>query len=256
MLGAIVGDVIGSVFERDNVKSIDFPLFCEESRFTDDSLLTIAVADCLLNKKDYTKTIQEYAQLYPDCGFGGRFKEWMYEENPEPYNSWGNGSAMRASPVAYVGKTLDEVFKEAKRSAEVTHNHPEGIKGAQAVAIAVFMVRSGHSKASIKQYIESIFDYDLSRTIDEIRPIYKFDVSCQGSVPESIIAFLESTSFEEAIRKAISIGGDSDTIASIAGAIAEPFYGGVPKEMEGEIRSRVPENLLKIVDEFKAKYRC
>jgi len=231
MLGAICGDVVGSVYEGAegvNLKSKDFPLFSDWSRFTDDSVMTIAVAQALLDggtKDDFINALQEFGNLYPGVGYGGMFIKWFLTGSREPYNSWGNGSAMRVSPCAWWAESLDEALDLAKRSGEVTHNHPEGIKGAQAIAAATYLARTSSTKQEIRDYVTSQFGYDLSRTLDSIRPTYKWDVSCQGSVPEAIIAFLESSDFEDAIRNAVSIGGDSDTIAAMAGAIAEAFYG-------------------------------
>lgn len=231
MFGAIVGDVIGSPYEFFNCKSTNFQLFCEKTKFTDDTVLTIAVADAFMNKKDYAKTLKEYAKKYPLAGFGGSFIQWVNGESMLPYNSWGNGSAMRVSSIGWLCNTLEEVLTEAEKTAEVTHNHSEGIKGAKAIASAVFLARTGNSKEKIKEYITSTFGYDLKRTLNEIRPDYEFHVSCQKSVPEAIIAFLESENFEDCIRKAISIGGDSDTIAAMAGSIAEAYYKGIPQEI-------------------------
>jgi ADP-ribosylglycohydrolase len=223
MLGAIAGDVIGSVHERTRTKTKDFPLLTPESRFTDDTVLTVAVADCLLRGRDYVDALHDYFHAYPDAGYGGTFWLWASSRRREPYKSWGNGSAMRVSPVAYVGTTLDEVLAEAKRSAEVTHDHEEGIRGAQATAAAIFLARTGGTKEQIRLYIERQFDYFLAETLNDMRPTYQFDASCQWSVPQSIIAFLESTGYEDAVRNAISLGGDADTMACIAGAIAEAF---------------------------------
>jgi ADP-ribosylglycohydrolase len=223
ILGAIAGDTIGSIFEFDNVKTLDFELFSKGSCITDDSIMTFATMDAIMNNRDFAETYQKYGRRYPDPDYGGygeMFGDWIYAENPIPYNSWGNGSAMRASPCGWALDTLEEVLDCARRSAEVTHNHPEGIKGAQATASAVFLARQGKSKNEIKQYISKTFGYDLERKIDAIRPHYDFEVSCQGSVPEAIIAFLESSDYENAIRIAISIGGDSDTIGCITGGIA------------------------------------
>ena len=250
ILGAIVGDVIGSVYEWNNVKSIDFPLFKPETTFTDDSVLTIATMKAILHKENYTKTYQEFGRNFPNRGYGERFIWWLMETNPKPYNSWGNGSAMRVSPIGWFFDTIEDVLEQAKKSAEVSHNHPEGIKGAQAVAAAVYLARNGKSKNEIKEYISHNFSYDLDRTIDEIRPIYKFDVSCQGSVPEAIIAFLESSDFENAIRLAISIGGDSDTIACITGAIAEAYYKEIPNDIIEKVLELLPEDLLFNLNEF------
>jgi ADP-ribosylglycohydrolase len=254
MLGAIAGDIIGSVYEAAPTKQTDFPLFQPASTFTDDTVLTVAVADCLLNNKDYTLSLQTWGRRYPDAGYGGNFINWIFDKNPRPYNSWGNGSAMRVSPIAWAFDTLEQVQQEAKKSAEVTHNHPEGMKGAQAVATAIFLARQGSDKAAIKAYIEAHYAYDLSRKIEEIRPDYRFDVSCQGSVPEAIIAFLESENFEESIRLAISLGGDSDTQACIAGSIAEAFYGLVPAEIADEVVKRLPKDLRLVTEKFKQTY--
>jgi ADP-ribosylglycohydrolase len=256
--GAITGDIIGSVYERSNIKNTDFPLFKEYSRFTDDSVLTVATMENLLSeKKDYTFYYQKYARKYPHSGFGGYFKrKWMFSENPQPYNSWGNGSAMRVSPVGWFFPTLEETMEEARCSAVVTHNHPEGIKGAQAVAAAIFLARTGTSKIEIKQFIETEFAYNLGRTCNDIRPNYHFDVSCQGSVPEAIIAFLESTDFEHAIRLAVSLGGDSDTIAAITGGIAEAFYSGIPANIAEEVEKRLPDEWKIIIRKFSNFTSC
>lgn len=255
MFGAIAGDIIGSRFERGKFKSMEFELFTPASTFTDDTVLTVAVADCILHGLDYAKTVRRYGRSYPLAGYGGTFKKWMYGFVSGPYNSWGNGSAMRVSPIGWAFHDENEVLEQAKRSAEITHNHPEGIKGAQAVAWAVWAARQGASKSEIKETIEHIFGYDLSFTLDEIRPTYEFDVSCQGSVPQAIAAFLESDGFENAIRLAISIGGDCDTIASIAGAIAETYYKTVPAGIVAELEARLPEPFYRIVGEFYEKYQ-
>jgi ADP-ribosylglycohydrolase len=206
MLGAIAGDVIGSVHEGAGTKTKDFPLFVPESTFTDDTVLTVAVAESLLRRRDYVDALHDYFRAYPNAGYGFTFFQWCVCEGREPYNSWGNGSAMRVSAVAYARDTLEDVLEEAKRSAEVTHNHEHGIRGAQATAAAIFLARSGSSKEQIRRYIEETFDYFLDETLADLRPTYQFDVSCQGSVPQSIIAFLESNSYEDAVRNAISLG--------------------------------------------------
>lgn len=254
MLGAVAGDIIGSAYEFNNTHRYDFEFFTPESFFTDDTVMTIAVADCILHGKDYARTIWEYGNRYPGRGYGGRFAGWLESKALKPYNSWGNGSAMRVSPVGFAFDTLEETLAEARRSAEVTHNHPEGIKGAQAVAAAIFLSRRSESKPQIKEYITSTFGYDLSRTLDEIRPTYTFDETCQGSVPEAITAFLESSDFEDAIRKAVTLGGDSDTIACITGGIAQAFYCSVPSHIVAEVRQRLDPPLLAVIDEFNAKY--
>jgi len=234
MLGAITGDIVGSVYEFDNINTTDFPLF-KPGRcfFTDDSVLTVALADAILYGKNYAATMKAYFRRYPDAGYGFRFFEWACNDESLAYNSWGNGAAMRISPVGYAYNTLEEVLQKALEYTEVTHNHPEGIKGAQATAAAIFLARTSYSKAQIRDYVVATFGYNLSRSCDEIRPSYKFDESCQGTVPEAMAAFLDSTSFEHAIRLAISLGGDSDTLACITGGIAQAFYGGVPDGING-----------------------
>lgn len=246
MLGAIIGDIIGSVYEWNNIKTKDFPLFMPDCFFTDDTVMTIAIAEGLMNggtSKEFIVAMKKYGRMYPDAGYGGRFGSWLFSEDTKPYNSWGNGSAMRVSPVAWFYDSLLEVEKHAEISASVTHNHPEGIKGAQATAAAIFLARKGKSKDDIKEYIESKYGYDLSRSLDDIRPSYIFNESCQGTVPEAIIAFLESTDFEDAIRNAISLGGDSDTLAAITGSIAEGAYG-VPEIIKEKALSILDEDLL------------
>ena len=250
MLGAIAGDIIGSVYEARPIKTMDFPLFKPSCRYTDDSVLTAAVAHAILEDGDYETAVREIGQRYPNAGYGGFFYQWLRGKVEGPYNSWGNGSAMRVSPVGWAFETVDEVLREAEKSAAITHNHPEGIKGAQAVALAVFRARTGAGKAEIRAETADRFGYDMARTLDEIRPDYSFDVSCQGSVPESLIAFLEAADYEDAVRKAISLGGDADTMACMAGAVAEAFYGGVPEGIEAEVRQRLPDDLLAIVDRF------
>ena len=254
MLGAIAGDIIGSVYEGNNIKTKEFPLFSSGCRFTDDTVLTIAVADVLLNGGNYTEWFKDYCRRYPNAGYGMNFRNWALSSRTEPYNSWGNGSAMRVSPIGFVLKDLDSVLREAKRSAEVTHNHPEGIKGAQATVAAIFLARTERNKKLIKSYIEATFGYNLNFSLDQIRPNYQFDVSCQGSVPQAIVAFLESTDFEDAIRNAISIGGDSDTIACIAGGIAHAFYGEVSEAIARQALSILDEPLCQVTEAFMSQY--
>ena len=254
MLGAIIGDIIGSVYEKASLKTTEFELFTEDSCFTDDTVLTIASADCLLNRGNYSLYYQKYGKKYPVAGYGGTFKNWMYSTDPQPYNSWGNGSAMRISPVAYVFDNLEDTLTEAEKSASVTHNHPEGIKGAQAVAAAIFLAKNGKTKTEIKEYVSNQFAYNLERKIIDIRPAYKFDVSCQGSVPEAIIAFLESSDFESSIRLAISLGGDADTQAAIAGSISVAFYKEIPENLIVESKNRLPKEFLDVIDRFYSKY--
>jgi len=250
MLGAIAGDVIGSRFEHNGIKNKDFELFNSHSFFTDDTVHTVALADSILNNVPYQEKLKEYFHYYPSVGYGRRFLSWAQSTTAVPYGSYGNGSAMRVSSVAWLYDTLDDVLSEALKSAMVTHNHPEGIRGAQAVAAAVFMARNGASKITIRNYVEDSFSYDLSATIDEIRPGYNFDVSCQGSVPQAIMAFLEAVDFEDAVRNAVSLGGDSDTLACIAGGIAEAYFGGVPERIAEECLMRIDERLKRVVELF------
>ncbi len=254
MLGAIAGDIIGSVYEYRPLKTKSFPLFGEASKFTDDTVLTIAVASAILNSEDFGDSIAMFAGRYPDSDYGGFFVRWLQSANKTPYNSWGNGSAMRVSPVGFAFDSVDEVLNEARKSAEVTHDHPEGIKGAQATALAVYLARIGTSKGEIKREIHERFAYDLSRKLDEIRPTYSYDVSCQGTVPEAIIAFLESESFEDAVRNAVSLGGDSDTLACITGGIAQAFYREIPDEIKTTVHARLPLEFIQIIDQFQSTF--
>lgn len=263
MLGAIVGDIVGSVYEFQNTKTTDFELFLNgKSRFTDDTVMTLAVAKWLLTDKEHSpsglvESMQELGRKYPDAGYGGSFMHWIWSDTPRPYGSWGNGAGMRVSPVGLYADTLDEALCLAKVSAEVTHDHPEGIKGAQAIAACMFLCRIGSSKKDIRKYVETTFGYDLSRTLDEIRPGYAFDVSCQGSVPQAITAFLEGGTFVDVVRLAVSIGGDSDTIACMAGAIASCLYP-IPTDVAAvsddlltdELRS-LKDNFMKLLDSRK-----
>ena len=250
IIGAIAGDIIGSVYEWNNIKTLDFDLFCSKSHFTDDSVLTLATMEALINQTDYAQAYWNFGRKYPNKGYGSRFITWLYSKNPKPYNSWGNGSAMRVSPIAWAFDNLEDVLYESKKSAESTHNHPEGVKGAQATATAVYLARKGKSKEEIKRFITEQFSYNLDRTIQDIRPTYKFDVSCQGSVPPAIVAFLESSDFENAVRLAISIGGDSDTIACITGGIAEAFYQTMPDSIIENVLNLLPQELISIIDKF------
>jgi ADP-ribosylglycohydrolase len=254
ILGAIAGDVIGSPYEWNNIKTTDFPLFKERSDFTDDTVLTVAAADCILNGKDYGKTLHEYGRRYRGRGYGGRFRQWLKSDDPRPYNSYGNGSAMRVSPVGFAFSTIDEVLEEARLSAVCTHSHPEGIRGAQAAAAAVFLARTGSSKYDIRNFIQTRIGYDLSFTLEQIRPCYSFDVTCQGSVPQAIAAFLESNDYEHAVRLAVSIGGDSDTIACITGGIASAFYGGVPDHIKDTAAAKLPDEFLEVITCFDEKF--
>lgn len=281
MLGAIIGDIVGSVYEFSNIKTKEFELFKPDCRFTDDTVMTCAVADAIMNggsEKDFILSMKKYGRMYPHAGYGGRFRVWLRSMDTEPYNSFGNGSAMRVSPCAWV---MDCGFSArtgmwpnrdlARLSASVTHNHPEGIKGALAVCDAIFMARfyfggwnieysnpidsdPDECKRRIKEHIENEYGYDLSMSLDEIRKNYEFDETCQGSVPQAIIAFLESTDFEDAIRNAISIGGDSDTIAAITGSIAEAAYG-ISEDMKEMALSYLDEPLKDVLRRWKKYMR-
>ena len=266
MFGAILGDIIGSPYEFDRGnKSKEFPLFSSESHFTDDTVMTIAVAEALMDcapgstdtdneiRQKLVDSMRKYGKLYPDAGYGGRFMVWL-NLDPKPYNSYGNGSAMRVSPVAWLYNDMETVRRMARLSADVTHNHPEGIKGAEATASAIFLARTGHSKSEIKAYVEQEFGYNLNRTCDEIRPAYFHVESCQETVPEAITAFLEGNDFEDVIRTAVSLGGDCDTLTAIAGSIAEGFYG-VSDELKAECKQRLDSRLLSVVERFQKRIR-
>ena len=262
LYGAIIGDIVGSKYEFDNIKTKDFEFISEGCFPTDDSVMTVAVAKALLESKknnyddlseQCVKWMTEIGQHYPNCGYGGNFYYWiMYDPTKKPYNSFGNGSAMRTSACAWVANSLEEALHLAEVCAAVSHNHPEGIKGAQATTACIYLAREGKSKEEIRKYVEDNF-YELNFTIDEIRPAYTFNVTCQGSVPQAIECFLESTSYEDAIRNCISIGGDCDTTGAICGAIAEAFYG-VPNELINECRKMLPDELLNVVLEFTKCY--
>lgn len=249
--GAIIGDIIGSFYEFCNCKSTNISLFTGSSQFTDDTVMTIAVADWLLSEVPLQKTMSDWGQEYPNKGYGGMFYEWLfYSKDKEPYNSFGNGAGMRVSPCGYYANSIEEALELARQSAEVTHNHPEGIKGAQAIASAIFWAREHKAKDEIRDYIEKTFGYNLHRTCDEIRPTYQFDETCQGSCPEAIIAFLDSHDYESAIRLAISLGGDSDTIACMTGGIAAAYYG-IPAWMVKYIASEyLPQYMRDIIERF------
>ena len=261
MIGAILGDIIGSPYEFDRGnKSKDFPLFSEKSTYTDDTVMTLAVGmafldvqpdvsdDCIL--QILAKRMRQFGKMYPNAGYGGMFSQWLRNPDCRAYNSFGNGSAMRVSSAAWLYNDIDAVRHAARLSAEVTHNHPEGIKGAEATASAIYLARTGHSKAYIKEYTEHEFGYELNRTCDEIRPNYYHTETCMETVPEAITAFLEGDSFEDVIRTAVSLGGDCDTLTAIAGSIAEGFYG-VPVELKEECCHRLPEPLLQVLKKFE-----
>ena len=254
MIGAIAGDIIGSIYEGRPLKSKAFPLFSAGCRFTDDTVLTIAVADAIVTGAGYKERLLSYGRQYPRAGYGGAFIRWLKQGDPQPYNSWGNGAAMRVSPVGFAFETEEAVLAQAQKTAAVSHNHPEGIKGAQAVALAVFLARTRHDKKAIRSRISQRFGYNLDRTVDSIRPDYCFDVSCQGSVPEAIVAFLDADSWEDAVRNAVSLGGDSDTQACIAGAIAEAYYGPVPDDILSAVETFLTPHLLETTQLFYRRY--
>ncbi|MBQ7077991.1 MAG: ADP-ribosylglycohydrolase family protein [Lachnospiraceae bacterium] len=258
MIGAILGDMVGSPYEFDRgAKVKDFgPLFIKESTYTDDSVMTIAVAEALMNvsrgaddetiKNEVIKSMRAWGRKYPNAGYGGKFRQWLSREGYGPYGSWGNGSAMRVSAVGWLYDSLERTREVARFTAEVTHNHPEGIKGAEATASAIYMARTGKSKKEIKDYIVSEFGYNLSRTLDEIRPNYHHVESCQETVPEAITAFLEGNDFEDVVRNAVSLGGDCDTLTCIAASIAEGFYG-VPEEYRKEVLNRLEDDMIAVL---------
>jgi ADP-ribosylglycohydrolase len=254
MIGAIAGDMIGKPYERHPIKHKNFDPVVHG--FTDDTVLTVAVAHAILTGDDMAATIRTFANNHPHAGYGGGFRRWMKAWKSKPYNSFGNGAAMRVSPVGFAYDTEADVLHHAERSAAVTHNHPEGIKGAQATALAILLARQGAAKETIRREIANRFGYDLNRTVDEIRPGYSFDVSCQGSVPESIIAFLDSTDYIDAVKNAISLGGDADTMACIAGGIAQAFYKEIPPEIAARALERLTPDLRAVVDRFNEKFGC
>lgn len=254
MLGAIAGDVIGSVHEFVGTKTKQFPLFVPESTFTDDTVLTVAMAEALLGDGDYGSALRRWGRRYPDASYGWRFRCWLNTPEPKPYGSFGNGSAMRVSPVGWAFDTEEEVLREAERSALPTHDHPEGIRGAQATALAILLARHGAAQAEIAREIERRFGYDLSFSISGIRRDYRFDETCRGSVPQALVAFREAADFEDCVRNAVSLGGDADTLACIAGSVAEPFFGGVPDPIAGTTLERLDSRMRKVVDEFRRRF--
>ena len=257
MLGAIIGDIAGSIYEFNNIKTEDFTPFEGKCFFTDDTVMTVAVVDALMSgKRDPKKTeacmiksMKKFGKSYPNAGYGGRFSAWLLNPDPKPYDSFGNGSAMRVSPVAWYFHSLEKVQQFAEISAKVTHDHPEGIKGASAVATAIFMARNGRDKDYIKRYIELKYHYDFSKTLDEIRPSYNFDETCQGTVPVAFEVFFEAESFEDTLKKAISMGGDSDTLAAIACSIAEGFYP-IPKELKEKALAVLDRKILSMLKKW------
>lgn len=259
MMGAIIGDIVGSRFEWHNIKRKEFRFFHPKCEPTDDSIMTLAIAKAILSNDrgpdalgdECVHWMQEIGRPYPAAGWGGHFEDWLYSDDPMPYNSLGNGSAMRVSAAAWAAQTLDECVRMSKAVTEITHDHPEGIKGAEAVAVATFMALHGSTKDEIREAMQEY--YDIGFSLDSIRPSYTFDVTCMGTVPPAIVAFLESTDYEDAIRNAISIGGDSDTMAACTGAIAEAYYG-IPAHVRDEARAYMDKRLLEILDEFEQAY--
>jgi ADP-ribosyl-[dinitrogen reductase] hydrolase len=254
MIGAIAGDMIGSPYESCPIKTVSFPMAVDA--FTDDTVLTVAVANAILTHTDYRTSIKSFARQYPNLPYGGSFWHWIWDPNSIPYNSYGNGSAMRVSPVGFAFESIEEVMAQARRSAELSHNHPEGIKGAQATALAVFLARKNEDKTTIRKQIETRFAYNLGCSVDDIRAGYCFDVTCQGSVPESIVAFLDAKDYETAVKNAISLGGDADTMACIAGGIAQAFYKTISADIVLQVREKLPEALLVVLDRFSDKFNC
>jgi ADP-ribosylglycohydrolase len=258
MLGAIIGDYVGSAYEFSNTHDYAFPMITGESSITDDSIMAIAAMDAILQGKPYGERFRYWGNRYPHPkgGYGASFAAWLRSDNPQPYYSFGNGAAMRVSPVGWAFPTLEETLREAQKSAACTHSHPEGIKGAQAVAAAIFLTRSGHNKSSVKRYVEKEFGYNLSRRLSDIRPAYGFNETCQGTVPEAITCYMESSDFEDAIRLAVSLGGDSDTLACITGAIAEADHAcRIPVQVMEAAFSTVPAELRVIVEQFYAAFK-
>ncbi len=253
MIGALAGDIIGSVYEWHNIKTKDFVLFSPACFFTDDSILTIALADTILSGTPYVENLKKFYRWYPNGGYGGRFCRWAQSPDAAPYNSWGNGAAMRISPVGYAYDDLATVLRKAQEFTEVTHNHAEGIKGGQATAAAIFLARCGKAKDEIKEFIETTFHYDLGMHVDEIRPTYAFDESCQGTVPQALRAFIDATDFEDAMRTAVSLGGDTDTLACITGGIAQAAYG-VPAAIQEKVYTILDKRLGDITRRFMARY--
>lgn len=258
MLGAIIGDIVGSVYEWNGIKTVDFPFWSDGAGFTDDTVMTVACADALMHtmgrnpgevRAAVIERMQYWGRKYPHVGYGSRFEAWLWEDVPRPYYSWGNGSAMRVSAAGWLYDTMEQTTAHARYTAEVSHNHPEGIRGAAAVAAAVFLLRNGKSKREVKSYVQDAYGYDLSGSLEEIRPAYRFDVSCRGSVPPAFLAFFESSDFESAIRNAVSLGGDSDTQAAIAGSLGEAHYG-IPPALREKALTYLDDEMKEVYNKF------
>jgi ADP-ribosylglycohydrolase len=254
VLGAIAGDVIGSVYEFKEPRAEDFDLFSPVRRPTDDSVLTVAIAEAILERQPYADALRRWAQRYPGAGYGMMFVGWIHTPGAGPYQSFGNGSAMRVSPAAWIHDTLEETLAEAQRTAEVTHDHPEGIRGAQAVAGAIFIARTGGSREAVRELVQGRFGYDASLPLEQMRRDSKFDETCPGTVPQALSVALMSTSVEDAIRKAVSLGGDADTLACIAGSIAEALHGGVPRKLADRVLSHLDTGMRGVTDRFMRRY--
>lgn len=254
MLGAIVGDIVGSIYEFNNHRSKNFPFFGEKNFFTDDTVCTVALADALLRGADPAKTLHEWCNRYPGRGYGGRFLYWVTHRDLAPYMSYGNGAAMRVSAAGWLGSTLKEALALADRITEITHNHPQGMKGARAVTHAIFLARDGTRASVIRRVMEEEYHYDVARTVDDIRPVYRFDETCQHTVPEALVCALTAIDFEDAVRNAVSIGGDSDTLAAIAGSVAEPLFG-IPVDISHKAKSYLPEEMINVLDRFRQTVR-
>ncbi|WP_224982388.1 ADP-ribosylglycohydrolase family protein [Geomonas agri] len=254
MLGALTGDIVGSIYEWNNIKTTEFPLFQDHCRFTDDTVLTVALAEAIMSGESYPQVMRRYYRRYPEAGYGKNFARWAASDDAAPYYSWGNGSAMRISPAAWAFDSLGEVLQKAEEYTLPTHGHPEGVRGAQAAATAIYLARTGGTKAEIRSFIAGRFGYDLSRGCDDIRPDYRFDVSCQGTLPQALAAFFDSSDFESALRLAVSLGGDSDTLACITGGIAQAFYGGVPAYVAQSALGFLDEPLRRVTLEFEERF--
>jgi ADP-ribosylglycohydrolase len=257
MYGSIIGDICGSIYEWNNRvtdKPGDINLVNQECYYTDDTILVLAIADAVLNGRDYQKYLLTWTKKYPNCGYGIKFKTWFTQNNPKPYNSYGNGSAMRVGSIGWCFETLEETIDEAGKSARITHNHKEGIKGAKAVAAAIYLARNNKTKKEIKEYIENEFKYKLSTDITKLREKYKYEATCQNTVPPAIMAFLESSNFEDSIQIAISLGGDSDTLASITGSISEAFYKNIPLSLINFVNNKLQDDMKAVLNKFYNRY--
>jgi ADP-ribosyl-[dinitrogen reductase] hydrolase len=254
IIGAVAGNMIGMCHNAGQSHPASVPLIGEKLDYSSDTVLTVAVMDALLNGREYTETLQAYGRRYPDRGYGTALVRWLMQDRPQPYHSWNNGAALRISPVGHACRTLDETLSEARRCAVVSHNHPDGIKGAQAAAACVFLAKNGRTKEEVREYVESAFRYDLKRRIDDIRQVYYYDQSCEGSVPEAIIAFLESTGYEDSLRLAISLGKSNGSLACITGAISQAYYKEIPPHIAQPVISRLSPEIVEVIENFSNTY--